>query len=80
MLPDKSDLKLLSSNPSGLRALLDYLEALKAQTDAEYDTAARKFVFAPDARDSALLALGKNKAIDDLLRTINSVTSITRGE
>lgn len=73
---DKSGLKLLSTNPSGLRALLDYLEAMKAQSESEFTSAAKQLVFAQDARDAALIAHGKVNAYDELLRTINSMTSI----
>jgi hypothetical protein len=76
---DKASLKLLSSNPSGLRALLDYLEGLKTQYDTEFTTTARQLVFSQDARDAALIVHGKVMACDELIRTINSMTSINRG-
>lgn len=79
MLPDKSDLKLLSSSPAGLRALMEYLEATRDHYDNEYGLMARKLVFAPEGRDAAVVMLGRRKAVDDLIRDINSMTSI-RGD
>lgn len=80
MLPDSSDLKLLSSNPAGLRALLDFLEAKRNQYDSEFTSMARKLVFAPEGRDVAVSTLGKKQALDEIIRNIQAMTSINRGE
>lgn len=80
MLPDNSNLKLLSSNPSGLRALLDYLEAKRDQYDSEFTSMARRLVFSSDGRDVAVTTLGKKQALDELIRNVQAMTSINRGE
>lgn len=80
MLPDKSELKLLSSNPAGLRALLDYLTALQSYYDAEYTSTARKLVFAPEGRDTAVVTYGRKQMCAELIHDIKSINSITRGE
>lgn len=58
---------------------MEYLEATRDHYDNEYSVMARKLVFAPDGRDMAVITLGRKKAVDDLIRDINSMTSI-RGE
>ncbi len=80
MRPDKSDLKLLSSNPSGLRALLEYLEATEHFEDANFTEMARSLVFTPDNRDPVIISYGRKRMCEDLIHDIESMTSIKRGE
>lgn len=80
MLPDKSGLKLLASNPSGLNALLDYLESLRASLDADFTSAARGLVFDHEGnKETAIITYGKIRAIENLIDSITSMTSI-RGD